>query len=196
MLPFAAWLKNRFAPQTPSFGFPPPPLPPGAASAAALLEQRIVVLRGPIDDESARAVIVQLLFLQSESRLKPIDLVIDSPGGAVNPGMAIVETIRTVSNPVRTHCHGTADGIAAVILACGASGFRTASDDASTSLCAVESPELVTHEYFHSVRRELIATLVGVVKRTHEEIGIAMNEARRFSPSEAVEFGIVDRVVE
>lgn len=196
MSQFAVRLQKRFAPQTPTFNFPPPPLPPGAASVAALLEQRIVVLRGPIDDESARAVIVQLLFLQSESRLKPIDLVIESPGGAVNPGMAIVETIHTVSNPVRTHCHGTADGIAAVILARGTAPLRTASDLASISLCSVETPEFVTDEYFYSVRRELIGTLVGLLKRTHDEIEIAMNDARRFSPTEAVEFGIIDRVVE
>jgi ATP-dependent Clp protease protease subunit len=192
--PFVAWIKKRFSLPASLYHHDPPSLPGDNASYESLLEDRIIVLASDIDDISAHRIVAQLLYLQSDSRLKPIDLLINSPGGAVTAGMAIIDTMRFVSNPVRTHCYGMAHGLAAVILSCGAPGCRSVSCDSRIGLVPLESREPIAHADFHRVRRELIDKTVEATGRTHEEIGQAMEASRVFTPPEAIEFGLVDRI--
>jgi ATP-dependent Clp protease protease subunit len=91
-----------------------------------LLKDRIVFLGGPIDDEVANLVVAQLLFLQSEDPKKDIFLYINSPGGVVTAGMAIVDTMNHIKPQVATVCVGMAASAAAVILASGEKGKRFA----------------------------------------------------------------------
>lgn len=194
MNPFVAWIKQRFSVPASLYHRDPPSLPIDNAAYEKLLEDRIIVLGSPIDDETAHRIIAQLLFLQSDARLKPIDLVINSPGGAVTAGMAIIDTMRLVSNPVRTHCYGFAHGLAAIILACGAPGYRSARYDSLIGLVPLESREAIAHADFHRVRKELIDKTVETASRSHEAIGLAMNTSRVFTPTEAIEFGLIDRI--
>jgi ATP-dependent Clp protease protease subunit len=89
-----------------------------------LLKERIVFLSGPIDDDVANIVIAQLLFLQNEDPKKEISLYINSPGGSVSAGLAILDTMNHVKPEVSTVCVGLAASAASVILSAGTKGKR------------------------------------------------------------------------
>jgi ATP-dependent Clp protease, protease subunit len=89
-----------------------------------LLKERIIFLAGPIDDDVANLVIAQLLFLQFEDPKKDILLYVNSPGGSVSAGLAIVDTMMHVKPDVQTVCVGIAASMGAVILSAGAKGKR------------------------------------------------------------------------
>jgi ATP-dependent Clp protease protease subunit len=91
-----------------------------------LLKERIVFIGMPIDDTLASLVIAQLLFLESEDPEKDIHLYINSPGGSISSGLAIYDTIQYIRPDVGTICIGMAASMAAVLLAGGAKGKRTA----------------------------------------------------------------------
>lgn len=91
-----------------------------------LLRDRIVFLGTPINDQVANSIIAQLLYLESDDAEKDILLYINSPGGVVTAGLAIYDTMQHVRPPVATYCVGQAASMAAVILAAGAPGKRTA----------------------------------------------------------------------
>ncbi|MEW6719662.1 MAG: ATP-dependent Clp endopeptidase proteolytic subunit ClpP [Thermodesulfobacteriota bacterium] len=91
-----------------------------------LLKDRIVFIGSPIDDDIANLVIAQLLFLEAEDPDKDINLYINSPGGVVTAGMAIYDTMQFIKPKVSTVCLGQAASMAAILLAGGAEGKRTA----------------------------------------------------------------------
>lgn len=91
-----------------------------------LLKENIVFLGGPIDDYMANLIIAQLLFLQSEDPKKEISMYINSPGGSVHSGMAIIDTMQNIKNDISTVCVGMAASMGAVILSCGTKGKRFA----------------------------------------------------------------------
>ncbi|OHA98387.1 MAG: ATP-dependent Clp protease proteolytic subunit [Candidatus Zambryskibacteria bacterium RIFCSPHIGHO2_12_FULL_38_34] len=89
-----------------------------------LLKERIIFLTGPIDDDVANIVIAQLLFLQNEDSKKDISLYINSPGGSVTAGLAILDTMNYIKPDVSTMCVGLAASAASVILSAGTKGKR------------------------------------------------------------------------
>ncbi len=89
-----------------------------------LLRERIIFLGGPIDDDSANIIIAQLLFLQSEDSKKDISLYINSPGGSVTAGLAILDTMNHIKPDVSTICIGMAASAASVLLSAGTKGKR------------------------------------------------------------------------
>ncbi len=91
-----------------------------------LLKENIIFLGGAIDDGVANIIIAQLLFLQSEDPKKDITLYVNSPGGHVTAGLAIIDTMNNVKNDISTVCVGLAASMGAVILASGAKGKRYA----------------------------------------------------------------------
>jgi ATP-dependent Clp protease protease subunit len=91
-----------------------------------LLKDRIVFIGSPIDDDIANLVIAQLLFLEAEDPDKDINLYINSPGGVVTAGMAIYDTMQFIKPKISTVCLGQAASMAAILLAGGANGKRTA----------------------------------------------------------------------
>ncbi len=91
-----------------------------------LLRDNIIFLGGPIDDHTANLVIAQLLFLQSEDPKKDIWLYVNSPGGSVMDGLAIIDTMNYIKNDVATVCVGMAASMGAMILTSGAKGKRFA----------------------------------------------------------------------
>lgn len=90
-----------------------------------LLRERIVFLSGPIDDNVANTVIAQLLFLESEDPKKAINLYINSPGGYIHSGLAILDTMQYVKPDIATVCVGMAASMGSVILSAGAKGKRS-----------------------------------------------------------------------
>ncbi|MEK9184552.1 MAG: ATP-dependent Clp endopeptidase proteolytic subunit ClpP [Patescibacteria group bacterium] len=99
-----------------------------------LLRENIIFLGGPIDDDSANIVIAQLLFLQSEDPKKDISLYVNSPGGMVTSGLAIVDTMNHIKNDVSTVCVGLAASMGAVILSAGKKGKRFALPNAEVMI--------------------------------------------------------------
>jgi ATP-dependent Clp protease, protease subunit len=101
-----------------------------------LLKENIIFLAGPIDDDIANLVIAQMLFLQSEDPKKDIHLYINSPGGHVHSGLAIIDTMNHIKNDVSTICVGMAASMGSHILAAGAKGKRF----------ALENSEIMIHQ--------------------------------------------------
>jgi ATP-dependent Clp protease protease subunit len=99
-----------------------------------LLKERIIFLSGPIEDHMANLIIAQLLFLESEDPKKDIQLYVNSPGGAVTAGLAIVDTMNYIKPDVATVCVGIAASAAAVVLATGAKGKRFALPNAEVMI--------------------------------------------------------------
>ena len=93
---------------------------------SSLLQQRIIFLSGMVDDAVANVVIAQLLHLDQSDSRRDVQLLINSPGGVVDAGLAIYDTMRLIRPPVSTTCVGLAASIAAVLLAGGTRGKRTA----------------------------------------------------------------------
>ena len=91
-----------------------------------LLKDRIVFVGGEIDDSTANAVVAELLFLQAQDQEKEVSMYINSPGGSVTAGLAILDTMKMVKCPVATYCVGQAASMGAILLASGAKGRRFA----------------------------------------------------------------------
>lgn len=91
-----------------------------------LLEDRIIFIQGPIHEMMANAVVAQLLFLQKEAKNQDIQMFINSPGGDVNAGLAIYDTMKYVTCDISTVCIGQAASMGAVLLAAGTKGKRHA----------------------------------------------------------------------
>jgi ATP-dependent Clp protease protease subunit len=91
-----------------------------------LLKDRIVFVGGEIDDDTANAVVAQLLFLQAQDPEKEVSMYINSPGGSVTAGLAILDTMKMVKCPVATYCVGQAASMGAILLAAGEKGKRFA----------------------------------------------------------------------
>ncbi len=99
-----------------------------------LLKERIIFLGGPIEDYTANLVIAQLLFLASEDPKKDIQVYINSPGGSVTAGLAMLDTMNFIKPDVSTVCVGIAASAAAIILAAGAKGKRFALPNAEVMI--------------------------------------------------------------
>jgi ATP-dependent Clp protease protease subunit len=99
-----------------------------------LLKDRIIFLGGPIDDDVANLTIAQLLFLESEDPKKDVSFYINSPGGSVSAGLAILDTMNHIKPSVSTVCVGMAASAAAVILAAGEKGKRYALPNAEVMI--------------------------------------------------------------
>lgn len=91
-----------------------------------LLKDRIVILGGVIEDNIANSIVAQLLHLEGEDQERDIYMYINSPGGVISSGLAIYDTMQYIKSPVSTICIGQAASMAAVLLAAGAPGKRTA----------------------------------------------------------------------
>ena len=91
-----------------------------------LLKDRIVFVGGEVEDGMANAIVAQLLFLQAMDSKKEISMYINSPGGSVTAGLAILDTMRMIKCPVATYCVGQAASMGAILLAAGEKGRRHA----------------------------------------------------------------------
>lgn len=166
-----------------------------------LLRDRIVFLAGPIDDTVANIVIAQLLFLESEDSKKDIYLYINSPGGDVSAGLAIVDTMNHVKAPVNTVCVGLAASAAAIILSAGVKGKRF----------ALPNAEIMIHQPWGGVQGQTsdIEITAKRMLRTRENLNemLAKNTGQPvskidkdvdrdyfMSADEAKKYGLVDEV--
>jgi ATP-dependent Clp protease protease subunit len=167
-----------------------------------LLKDRIVFLGTPVDDDVANVVIAQMLFLESEDPDKDINLYINSPGGSVTAGMAIYDTMQYVKPPVATICMGQAASMAALLLAAGAKGKRSALPHARVMIHQVlggaqgqaSDVEIQAKEILRLKARtnELIAKHTG---QPIERIEKDTDRDYFMGAGEAKEYGLIDEVV-
>ncbi len=167
-----------------------------------LLENRIIFLPGEINDGRANALVMQLLYLQSENRRKDIHFYINSPGGSVTATMAIYDTMQILSCPVSTYCVGLAASGAAVLLAGGTKGKRFALPHAKVMIHQpygqvggqVSDIEIQAEEIIKT-RAELDNVLARHTEQPIERISKDTDRDYYMTAEEAKEYGVVDDIL-
>ena len=168
-----------------------------------LLKERIVFLVGSVNDSVATLITAQFLFLESENPKKEIYFYINSPGGLVNAGLGVYDTMQYIRSPVSTLCIGQASSMGSFLLAAGENGKRFSLPN---SRIMVHQPsagfqgqatdiEIHANEIMLLKKRlnEIYSKHTG---RTVEEIKNALERDKFMTPQEAKEFGLIDKVVE
>lgn len=162
-----------------------------------LLKDRIVLVGLPIDDTVAKEAIAAMLYLQSQDSSKPISLYVNSPGGAVTAGLAILDTMRLISPDVHTYVIGQAHSMAAVLLAHGAAGHRFAMANSAMSV-SMPTGELENPEAAKEIERMagiLVHMMAEACSTSVETMRASFEVGLSFNPVEARLFGLVDEVV-
>jgi len=167
-----------------------------------LLNERIIFLGQPIDDAIANLVVAQLLHLESQDPDKDISIYVNSPGGSVYAGLAIYDTMRFIKPDVATMCVGVAMSMGSLLLAGGTKGKRMALPN---SRILIHQPsagfegqstdiEIHAREILDTRRRidEVYARHTG---QSVEQVHADMERDRFFTPDEAREYGLIDRVI-
>ena len=167
-----------------------------------LLRERIVFLDGEINDASADLVVAQLLFLEAENPQKEISLYINSPGGSVTAGLAIYDTMNYIRSDVSTICIGQAASMASLILAGGRKGRRFALPSSRVMIhqpsggVEGQTSDIVIHAREIARLKDMFITyLSDCTGKTPDEIRSDMERDYFMSASDAVGYGIVDRVM-
>jgi len=167
-----------------------------------LLKDRIVFVGGEIDDNMANAIVAQLLFLQAQDPEKEVSMYINSPGGSVTAGLAILDTMKMVKCPVATYCVGQASSMGAILLASGDKGRRYALPHARIM---VHQPwggaqgkasdiEITAREILR-LKEMLNGILAEASGRTLESVTNDTDRDHFMSAEEAKSWGIVDKVL-
>ncbi len=168
-----------------------------------LLKERIIFLGSPIDDNVANIVIAQLLFLESEDPAKDIYMYINSPGGIITSGLAIYDTMQYIKPDVVTMCIGQAASMSAVLLAGGTKGKRFALPH---SRILIHQPlggvqgqatdiNIQAREILR-MRQELNTILTKHTGQPMEKIEIDTERDFYMTAQQALEYGIIDKIVE
>ena len=167
-----------------------------------LLKDRIVFVGGEIDDDMANAIVAQLLFLQAQDPEKEVSMYVNSPGGSVTAGLAILDTMKMVKCPVATYCVGQASSMGAILLASGDKGRRYALPHARIM---VHQPwggaqgkasdiEITAREILR-LKEMLNGILAEASGRTLESVTNDTDRDHFMSADEAKMWGIVDKVL-
>ena len=167
-----------------------------------LLEDRIVFLSGPINDHTANTVVAQILYLESKDPKKDIKLYVNSPGGVVNAGFAIYDTMQYVKCDVATICIGMAASMGAVLLTAGSPGKRFILPNAEVLLHQVmgsaegQAAEVeISARHILKVKERLNAILSFHTGKNIEQIAKDTDRDFYLDARQALEYGVVDSVI-
>lgn len=167
-----------------------------------LLKERIVFVSGEVFDGLASLVVAQLLFLESENPKKPISMYINSPGGVVSAGLAMYDTIQYIRPPVSTLCIGMAASMGSLLLAAGEKDMRFATPHASIMVHQPsggfqgQASDIARHaENIANLKRRLNEIYVKHTGQDLERVERALDRDTFMDPEEALDFGIIDKVV-
>ena len=168
-----------------------------------LLKERIVFLVGSVNDSVATLITAQFLFLESENPKKEIYFYINCPGGLVNAGLGVYDTMQYIKSPVSTLCIGQASSMGSFLLAAGENGKRFSLPN---SRIMVHQPSAgfqgqATDIEIHANEIMLLKKRLNEIYSKHtrrnvEEIKNALERDKFMTPQEAKEFGLIDKVVE
>lgn len=168
-----------------------------------LLKERIIFLLGEVEDHMANLVVAQLLFLESENPEKDISLYINSPGGVVTAGLAIYDTMQFIKPDVSTLCIGQAASAAALLLCAGADGKRFCLPNARVMIHQPlggyrgQATDIEIHARETLAVRERLNAIMGKhCRKTPEQIMKDTERDNFMSAVQAVEYGLVDKVLE
>ena len=167
----------------------------------SLLNNRIIFLNGEVNKETAYNVITKLLYLDSISH-DDIHLYINSPGGEVNQGFAIIDTMNLIKSDIATYCLGEACSMGAIILSCGTKGKRYALENAEIMIhqpsggARGKSDDIVIHSNcLVKCKDKLIKVLAKNTKKTKREINKFFLHDYFMQSNEAKDFGIIDKIL-
>jgi ATP-dependent Clp protease protease subunit len=168
-----------------------------------LLNERIIFLGTPIDDQVANLVVAQLLHLESEDPEKDISLYINSPGGSIYSGLAIYDTMRFVKPDIATMCVGVAMSMGSLLLAAGTKGKRSVLPNSRILIHQPsagfegQSTDIEIHaREIIKMRQQIDAIYADCTGRPEEEVRADMERDRFFTAEQALEYGLVDRILQ
>ena len=171
-----------------------------------LLSDRIVFLGEEVSDMSASLIIAQMLFLEAQDPEKDIQLYINSPGGSVSAGFAIYDTMQYIKCDVSTICIGLAASSGAFLLAGGTKGKRIALPNAEIM---IHQPAIhgngiqgqatdikITSDHIQKSKERLNSILAENTGKSIEEIALATERDNYMSATEAMDFGLIDKIID
>ncbi len=168
-----------------------------------LLKERIVFLGHPIDDNVASLVIAQFLFLEAESADKDISLYINSPGGSVTAGLGIFDTMNYIKPDISTICMGQAASMAAVLLAAGTKGKRSALPNARVMIHqpwggtqGAASDIAIQAEQIVSLKKRLNKIMANQTGQTLRKIEKDADRDFYMTTDEAKAYGLIDYILQ
>jgi ATP-dependent Clp protease, protease subunit len=168
-----------------------------------LLKENIIFLGTPIDDAVSNLIIAQLLFLEAEDPERDISIYINSPGGSITAGLAILDTMRFVRPDIVTFCVGQAASMAAVLLAAGAKGKRFSLPNSRIMIhqpsmhgLAGQAADIDIYAKEILRMRETLNTILSeFTGQPVERISRDVDRDYIMSPDQGVEYGMIDKVV-
>jgi len=167
-----------------------------------LLKDRIIFIGTPIDDDIANLVIAQLLFLWKEDPDRDIDVYINSPGGSVIAGLAIYDTMQIIKPDVATTCVGHAMSMAAVLLAAGAKGKRSALPNSRIMIHQGSAGFQGTPSDIDIVAKEVLRYKTLLIELISKHSGQPIEKVEKdidrdfyMSPEEGMQYGLVDKIL-
>ena len=168
-----------------------------------LLNERIVFLGDAVDDQIANLIVAQMLHLESEDPDKDISLYINSPGGQIYAGLAIYDTMQFVKPDITTICFGMAMSMGSLLLAGGTPGKRLALPNSRILIHQPsggyqgQSADVEIHaREILDLRSRMDEIYAKHTRQDLEKVHLDMDRDRYFKPDEAVEYGLIDRVIE
>ncbi len=168
-----------------------------------LLKDRIIFLGSAINDEIANSIVAQMLFLQSDDARGDVHFYINSPGGSVSAGLAIYDTMQFITCDVATYCVGQCASMGAVLLAAGAAGKRHALPNSRIMihqpLAGMEgtAEDIMIHaKEFKKTKQRLNSILLKHTGQPLDKIEQDTDRDRFMDPEEALEYKLIDRIIE
>ena len=168
-----------------------------------LLNDRIIMLSDEVNDATASLVVAQLLYLEGQDPDKDIHLYINSPGGSITSGMAIYDTMQYVKCDVSTICVGMAASMGAFLLAAGAKGKRFALPNSEVMIhqplggAQGQASDIKIHaEFIIRVKEKMNRMLAEMTGRPLEEIERDTDRDNFLTAQQALEYGLIDRIME
>ena len=168
-----------------------------------LLNERIIFLGDAVDDQIANLIVAQLLHLESEDPDKDISLYINSPGGQIYAGLAIYDTMQFIKPDVTTICFGMAMSMGSLLLTGGKAGKRLALPNSRILIHQPsggyqgQSADIEIHaQEILDLRHRMDEIYADHTGQSIEKVHDDMDRDRYFKPDQAVEYGLIDRVIE
>jgi len=168
-----------------------------------LLKDRIIFLGSAINDDVANIIVAQLLYLQSEEPTADVQLYINSPGGSISAGMAIYDTMQFITCDIATYCMGQCASMGAVLLTAGTKGKRHALPNSRIMihqpLAGMEgtAEDILIHaKELKRIKQRMNQILLKHTGRELKQIESDTDRNRFMTASEAMEYGLIDQVVD
>lgn len=168
-----------------------------------LLKDRIIFVGGEINDQMANLIVAQLLFLEADDPEKDIYLYINSPGGSVVSGMAILDTMNYIKPDINTICVGMAASMASILLTCGTKGKRKALPNSEVMIHQPlggyqgQATDIAIHtEHILKTKDKMNQILADTTGQSLEKIKNDVERDYFMSASDAQEYGLIDEVYE